>query len=385
MKRIFNLENLIYLTIFALPSYLLRFSFFGLPANVLEVLILLCVIWRIFFYKKKTDCRLFFEKYKPFIFLAGLIFFGLIVSVWVNKNYAGGFGIIKSWFLLPVLFSLVVGSVLKEDKIKNVFLAYYVSAFTIALISLGYFFLGWITYDGRLAGIFNSPNYLAMYLAPAIFIGYQLFFIANSNRKLLFSISGAVILSVLYLTFSYAAWVAIFIALIAVFILEKKISLKKALAVLFLIIILFFSQANKSKFIDLVNFSERSSSQSRVMIWRSAEKMLEDNWFWGIGTGNFQEKYLGYQKYFPSYLEWAVPHPHSLYLAFWLYSGVFGLIGFLALLYFWFANILRTTKNPQLKFIALGIMFYILLHGLVDTTYFKNDLAVVFWMLFVIL
>jgi len=25
-------------------------------------------------------------------------------------------------------------------------------------------------------------------------------------------------------------------------------------------------------------------------------------------------------------------------------------------------------------------MIYILLHGLIDTTYFKNDLAVVFWL-----
>ena len=25
-----------------------------------------------------------------------------------------------------------------------------------------------------------------------------------------------------------------------------------------------------------------------------------------------------YQKHFPPYLEWAVPQPHNLYLAFWL-------------------------------------------------------------------
>jgi len=384
MKKIINLENLIYLTIFALPRYLLRFSFFGFPTNVLDGLIAVCVVWRIFFYEEKIDYKLFFEKYKPFVFSVGLIFFGLTVSVLANKNYAAGFGIIKSWFLLPLVFSLVVSSVIKEDKIKNIFLAYYISAFIVALVSLGYFFLGQITYDGRLAGIFNSPNYLAMYLAPAVFIGCQLFFGASRNSKTFFLISGAIILAALYLTFSYAAWVAAAVALVLVFILEKKINWKKVLIIIFAIIILFSSQVEKNKFSSLANLDERSSLQSRMMIWRSVEKMLADNWFWGIGAGNFQEKYLENQKYFPPYLEWAVPHPHNLFLTFWLYGGIFGLAGFIMLLYFWFAKVLSTTKNSQLKFIALGIMFYILLHGLVDTTYFKNDLAVLFWMLFAI-
>ena len=121
------------------------------------------------------------------------------------------------------------------------------------------------------------------------------------------------------------------------------------------------------------------------MIWRSAGRLIEDNWLWGIGAGNFQEKYLVYQKYFTPYLEWAVPHPHSLYLSIWLYGGALGLAGFVGLIFFWFRSFWRLQKNPNLRFIGLGIMFYILLHGIVDTTYFKNDLAVVFWLLFTLL
>ena len=121
------------------------------------------------------------------------------------------------------------------------------------------------------------------------------------------------------------------------------------------------------------------------MIWHSAEKILESNWFLGIGAGNFQKEYLAYQKYFPPYLEWAVPHPHNVYLAFWLYGGIFGLLGFLSLVYFWFYCLSKSQKNPNLKLIGLGIMGYILVHGLVDTTYFKNDLAVIFWLLFALL
>jgi O-antigen ligase len=117
------------------------------------------------------------------------------------------------------------------------------------------------------------------------------------------------------------------------------------------------------------------------MIWQSAGKILEDNPTWGIGPGNFQEKYLEYQKYYPPYLEWAVPHPHNLYLAFYLYSGILGLAAFLLSIFFWLKKIMAQKKEATVL-VALGIIAYFLLHGMVDTTYFKNDLAVIFWLAF---
>jgi O-antigen ligase len=115
--------------------------------------------------------------------------------------------------------------------------------------------------------------------------------------------------------------------------------------------------------------------------------MIKNHWLIGIGPGNYQEKYLDYQKYYPPYLEWAVPHPHNLYLAFWLYGGIAGLIGFLSLIFLWFKGILPKIKSGPdwTALVSLGIMAYILTHGLIDTTYFKNDLAVIFWLCFIVL
>ena len=75
------------------------------------------------------------------------------------------------------------------------------------------------------------------------------------------------------------------------------------------------------------------------MIWKSAGLMIKNNPLFGIGPGNFQEKYMEYQKYFPPYLEWAVPQPHNIFLAFWLESGLIGLAGFILLLLYFFAII----------------------------------------------
>ena len=88
-----------------------------------------------------------------------------------------------------------------------------------------------------------------------------------------------------------------------------------------------------------------------------------------------------YQKYFPPYLEWAVPHPQNLYLSFWLYGGMIGFLAFGAMLVFWFREALSKSDGKAI-IMALGIMIYIVIHGLFDATYFKNDLAVIFWLVY---
>ena len=153
-----------------------------------------------------------------------------------------------------------------------------------------------------------------------------------------------------------------------------------------LISLMIFWQINHTRAEKAFEGIERSSWASRLMIWNASEKIIfsDGNWFWGIGPGNFQEQYLVYQKHFPSYLEWAVPHPHSLYLSFWLQSGLVGLVAFLFILRQWFKQVFKVEERV-VKTIAISIMLYILIHGIVDTTYFKNDLAVIFWMTFLVL
>jgi O-antigen ligase len=250
----------------------------------------------------------------------------------------------------------------------------------VASLSLVYYLIGQRTFDGRLQGIFNSPNYLAMYLAPGIIIALN--YLKENKRA--YSAAILIMLYAFYLTYSYAAWIALALALGISAIIQKKVSWKKTgLAIIIAAIFIIF-QFKTSKWSDFSSLSSRSSFSSRIMIWRSAGKIIADNPLWGIGAGNFQDKYLAYQKFSPPYLEWAVPHPHSLYLAFLLQSGLFGLAGFLFLLVFWLRDALLSSRKQKNIIInmSLAIMLYILIHGLVDTTYFKNDLAVIFWLNF---
>ena len=384
MKKIFNLESFVFGVIILLPSYLLRFSIFGVPSNFLEVLIglaFLCYLGKKNIFQKIKSS---FDK-KNWLLLS-IIFLGLILSTLTNKSLLAGFGIIKGWFVFPIILALIAKNVLSKEKI---YLAIYLSTTLVALISFVFYLQNMLTFDGRLQGLFNSPNYLAMYLAPAILIGVLELFLASAKKTTrhfwLHILSLGIILFVMYQTHSYASWVALIVIFLALGMFyggkKNKIPILAGL-VIFSALLVFFQWQN-SKFQDFLSLSSRSSLSSRLMIWHSAEKILIDNWIFGIGPGNFQEKYLANQKNMPEpYLEWAVPHPHNLFLSFWLQAGFIGMIAFILLLWHWLRLVLQQEKSHW-QLIALGIMFYFLLHGLVDTTYFKNDLAILFWLNFI--
>lgn len=395
----FAIKNLIYFTVLVLPVYLIKFNIGWAHANLFEVLVGAILVWQLSY---KGFSRKYFLG-KAEMISETLIFIGLGLSFLANNFGAAGLGIIKSYFVVPVLFLRLIRENIPEEKKKNILKALYVSGSLVSLIALGYLVTGHITFDGRLQAFFNSPNYLAMYLAPAIIIGAMLIVEKIKKReKIKITVKifdGAlfvfpVILLIFFFTFSYAAWLAVALALSGAWIVQEiivKKSIRKAgyaaFSVLLLLTIAGLSQAGSQKMRDLATQDERSSFSSRIMIWKSSVKILKDNWVKGIGPGNFQETYLQYQKYFPPYLEWAVPHPHNIFLAFWLQTGIVGLVGFLLLIASWFWKVFKN-KKPQdetLRYILLGIMFYILLHGLADTTYFKNDLAVIFWLCFIAL
>ena len=399
------MEKLIYLTIFLLPTYLLRFSVGKIPTNLFEILVVIILVSYLWNFKKYIPVKNF-TGYKKYSWPVFLILAGLFISTFWNCYFSNvltavstsvstpaytcstGLGILKGWFLVPLVFVFLVRRIVPREKIKNIFRAYYLSALGVAIISLFFLLSEHLTFDGRLEGIFNSPNYLAMYLAPAVIM---FFFktLETKNRALntISVVSLLIVLSALYKTYSYASWTATLISILIVSLINYKISFKKIVLSLAIFFLLLFSQIHDKKLNTF--FDSRSSSASRIMIWNSSKKILKDNFLFGIGPENFQNKYLAYQKYFPPYLEWAVPHPHNVFLAFWLSGGILSLAGFVWIIALFSKNIFSRLKHRKTlaqkyllnaAYVSLGIIFYILLHGLVDTTIFKNDLAVVFWL-----
>jgi O-antigen ligase len=372
--------RLILITLFFLPVYLIKIKFSWLSFNALELLIgILFLLW---IFNKEKKYLIFSTKY--FIPVL-LIFIGLFLSVFANKNYYIGLGVIKGWFAFPIIFAIIFFDALKKDEslLKKSLLALFFSGVAVSAAGVAYEFLGILTYDNRLKAFWDSPNQLAMFLAVPFLIGA--FFALRekeAKKKRLYVLSTILVGLSLYFSYSYGAWLAIAVAIFVIFWLEHgEKGQKKYLKIFAILLIILFALASLNKYKSTENLGVRSSLASRVTIWKSAGLMIGNNPFFGIGPGNFQEKYLEYQKYFPPYLEWSAPQPHNIFLAFWLESGFVGLIGFIILLFYFFRdNKIAIKNNRDLGILFLAIMMYLLIHGSVDTTYWRNDLAAVFWM-----
>lgn len=391
MYKITNLFTCI--TILSIPLYLVRFHIFSLPTNIFEIFAVLtsCMI---FINKQRMPLRKLFKN-NPLLGVGiFLLLIGASISTTLNGMPLASLGIIKSWFLIPILFSLFVATLPQKYELRKLILqSLYVSILMVATIAFLYSIFGIFTYDGRLDAFYLSPNHLAMYLVPGLFIGTYLTIEAfkhNMGLTFLLSFLSLLLISyILYLTKSYAGWISAAMAY-PVFFFSSKSGLFRYFGRLGIFMFIFglilSTQISTDKFLATAHISERSSVASRIMIWKSAIKIGSDNPLWGIGPGMFQEKYLDYQKYFPSYLEWAVPQPHNLYLAFWLQTGFLGLSGFILIIITVFYKIKHIKKNKQTALLAAMLSCYfvsILIWGIADTPYWKNDLAFTFWILLI--
>jgi O-antigen ligase len=386
------------LVVFLAPLYLLKIG--QLPLTVLECLIWIFIIeYLIKNFLSEDEIYDFWLKIKDsldkkYLVATSLILIGMILAIFFSPDIKTGLGIFKSWFLAPMIFSLILFS--DKEINKKIPFAMSASGILVAGIALTYLIFGQMTYDGRLKAFYLSPNHLAMYLAPAFLMALAFWFeIKKFWQKIFLFLASCFLLFILYFTYSYGAWLGLLAALIfvAIFLWQRELWDKRKLFLIFCLLFIVFlliaaSQLDSAKLNNLL-ISDHSSWQSRLMVWRSAGEILKDHWVLGIGPGLFQQYYLEYQKYFPvPYLEWAVPQPHNLFLAFWLQAGLLGLIGFLWLVIIFFQQTIdflksfkgADKKQPLVIFLA-AVLIYILVHGLIDTTFWKNDLALIFWVI----
>lgn len=382
--------------LFLLPFYFLRIKAGWVSTNPPEILIaVFFIVWLLYRSRQQKLTSAVFQniilKSRGYFAAIFLIIIGVTLSIFAGGKYHTGFGILKGWFLLPIIFAFVSSDLLKDEEnlIKRYFQTIFYSGAFVSFFGLIYWFRGILAYDGRLRLFYDSPNQLAMTLAPAFLVGIFLlreYSIADSQKGKFWLINALFLGLVginIFLTKSVGAWATLILTLLVVCL--RTGWNKKAKTRLVILLISFFALLSlvffQSADLKIKIIGERSSLASRVMIWKSAVLIIKDNPLTGIGPGNFQEKYLEYQKYFPPYLEWAVPEPHNVFLSFWLGTGILGFIGFLLLLIKFFGDNIKKAAyhNREAALICFSIILYFLLHGLVDTTYWKNDSAIVFW------
>ncbi len=380
----------LYLLLVLLPAYLWRTEVSFVPTTFLELSIyLVFAIWltkalakRELFKKTKRLFRLL----KPFLIPIILFLGAAVLSTIISPDKRLSLGVLKAWFLDPLLvLILLLDSVRGKSRVKFVILSLFLSVAWVSLFGL----YEWITdrgldSDGRLNSVFIPANYVAMLAVPILVLSF-VFLKKHKSRLLRTAHYGllAAILLALYLSESYGGWLALLGALIFLWFKVCPPSRRLKYLLLFGLLVIAVSalQSQSIKFGNLFEFSYRTSSATRFEIWQTSVLIIRNHPLLGVGLGNFEAAYREYLPYiaFPP-LEWLVVKPHNLYLNLWIEMGILGLASFLGLGIFFFKKAARALRVPAGKYTAAA-MIALLVHGLVDTPYFKNDLSVLFWVL----
>lgn len=380
-----------------LPFSTERVMIAGVPLYIPEIAVLFVLTLLLVLEGKSLFSgfrEVFFSFPFPVRVALSLILIGSLSSALVNRIPISAYGELKSWYGFPILFAFLLALWVyrKNIRINDIALSIVLSGILFALqaILALVFSDTAMTYDGRLRGIFDSPNQLAFSLALPLFFSISLFREKKSGILL-----GGVILffgGMILATHSYAAIAGVIGGLFLVlwtqhaFLgLSKKKLIVCYVGLAFLVSAFFLSEKGSEKWQSLIVGDERSSIASREMIWRSAAMILSDYPFFGIGQGNFQEKYLEYQQFFPPYLEWSAPHPHNLFLALWLDAGILGFLGMILLFFatlkkaFSFAE-KQKSENEAVLLACLGFGTFLFFSGMVDVPMYRNNLAFTFWL-----
>ncbi len=252
-----------------------------------------------------------------------------------------------------------------------------------------------------------NPNLLGGYLISAISCAAGMFFLFAYRKKFRLSIiflAGFLsILSAIVFTGSRGAYLGLG-AVLSAFVLvfghviwhdfPENRRLKKLwiymvmLGVVGIVFLILTNPALQHRVASIFAFREDSSNSFRLNVYIASAKMFLDNWLTGIGPGNevFRLTYGLYMKTgFDALAAYSVP------LEIMVESGIFALFAFLWLIAAIFLKSAKTIINSKdigQKILVSCCMISILgimVHGLVDTIFFRPQIQMLFWMFTAIL
>ncbi len=395
------------LFIIVLPSYLIRFTIPapaflvarhipGLPTTLLELMFgILFTVWLLTYFKSDWPAlKHFFTAHRFFFFSFFFFLVSSIVSIFVSDMWWYSLGQWRAYFLEPLmLFSIIIARSISSQKPLTSTLLWSVllSTLPVSLFGVIQFFTGWHVGNAdvaalashRITSFFLSPNAVALYLVPSTLISFALIpTIAQytGNKKVwavrAFSVTSTVSLIAIFLTQSIGGWCALFVGAL-VFGWKrgyKKVSLGLLACALMLITTTLYGGSLQS--------SKGQSANNRLLLWSYTSEFLTaspKNFIFGGGVGQFFRK-VQKPHYNKNELERLI-YPHTIFLNFWTEIGLPGLASFLGIYYFLLSVSYSLSKKGMVGAACVATLIAFFAHGLIDVPYFKNDLAMLFWIM----
>ncbi len=240
-----------------------------------------------------------------------------------------------------------------------------------------------------------NPNLLGGYFVagiPSLF-GLCAMFLADKNYKRAIITVILAFLSVitLFLTGcrgSYIGCLVIFLGIAAVcakFLWQKykKIFMSAiGTCIVGITAALIILEPIRARVFSIFAMRQDSSNSFRFNVYQSSLQMFKDNWLLGIGVGNknFREIYGLYMR-----TGFDALSAYNIFLETAVESGIFALVAFLGFIITMLKDgisyILNSGKLQEIIFVSTAVISIcaMMIHGLVDTVFFRPQIQFIFW------
>jgi O-antigen ligase len=266
----------------------------------------------------------------------------------------------------------------------------------------------------RALSFFIHPNFYALWCAPllallipnlmqrvgAVFPSFSRRGGLNASEGrggwslvfVLFWVIGAI---GLLLSLSRAGWLGLAAALGIYLIVAADKKIRKIVFAAVIVIAIVIASVPNLRWRFLLPLYGEKSAVSRFSLWDTGIKAVKKNPVFGIGLTGFGKNWQTLNT--DPGLTDTHNFPHNIFLDFWVETGLLGLISFIGLASIYIYKGIRAASPPfqggvppegrgggwsDDRIIKLGVALFliaIIFQGLVDNPYFKNDLAMVFW------
>jgi O-antigen ligase len=371
------------------PTYVVRWHYLFYPTTLLEHAIGITVVvfavetWRA---RGRVGWR------SAFLIPTLLLIVAAALSVLFAPSRVAALGLFRAYFIEPIAFAVVLLNVVTTPRRALMILG----GLAVAGAAVGapnavvvLQALRAHTYDVIQTPpvvIYTTANALALFLGPLIALAASLF-LHGSGRALRIGSAAFLLVAIpsMLLTFSRGAYLAM--AAVAVGLAlshRRRVWLLAGTVAVGLVVALippiFHRISVEFQNVGGTTFFGRAG---RLELWSATLQMLGHYPIFGAGLSGFADRVAPY---------WNANHPerfidpHNIVLNFWVETGVLGVIAFTWLVVIGFRASWDGWRQAGEGWrpLSLGVLLAlvaIVVHGLVDVPYFKNDLSLEFWVL----
>ena len=241
-------------------------------------------------------------------------------------------------------------------------------------------------YNPNLLGGYFVAGIPALYAVCAGFLTDKKY-----NAGIIFGILALISSAALFLTGCRGSYIGMLVILAGTFLVSAKYLWQNYKAIYISIVggcvalmtsAILLSASLRARVLSMFAMRQDSSNSFRFNVYQSSFNMFKENWLLGIGCGNrnFREIYGIYMR-----TGFDALSAYNIFLEIAVESGIFALLAFLGFiistLHDGIKIILKSADTKEVIFLSAAVISIcaLMIHGLVDTVFFRPQLQFIFW------